>query len=108
MANAPLHQCSKCRKLVRGKCGCTKPTWTRSVQSERAQQLYTAEWAKTSKRFRMMHPLCAECQRNGRTTAAQCVDHVIPHRADYELFWRESNWESLCNDCHRAKTARGE
>jgi 5-methylcytosine-specific restriction protein A len=54
------------------------------------------------------HPLCAECQRQGLLTAATCVDHVIPHRGNQELFWEALNWEALCAPCHSAKTARGQ
>lgn len=108
MADAPLHQCHKCRQLVRGKCGCTKPVWTRSKESQAAQELYDSRWAKTSKRYRQEHPLCVECGKEGRTEPATCVDHIIPHRGNADLFWEETNWQSLCDDHHRAKTRRGE
>jgi 5-methylcytosine-specific restriction protein A len=28
------------------------------------------------------------------------VHHKKPHEGNWELFWSESNWESVCNDCH--------
>jgi 5-methylcytosine-specific restriction protein A len=37
---------------------------------------------------------------------ATVVDHVVPHRGDPVLFWEESNWQSQCQPCHDAKTAR--
>ena len=52
------------------------------------------------------HPLCAECERQGRLTAAGCVDHIIPHEGDYERFWDETNWQSLCASCHARKTRK--
>jgi len=54
------------------------------------------------------HPLCAECRRQGRTTAADVVDHVIPHRGNEDRFWNVRNWQALCKSCHDAKTLRGE
>jgi 5-methylcytosine-specific restriction enzyme A len=53
-------------------------------------------------------PLCVECQRLGRVTAASEVDHVIPHRGDPRLFWDVENLRGLCKQHHAAKTARGE
>jgi 5-methylcytosine-specific restriction protein A len=52
------------------------------------------------------HPLCAECERQGRVTPATCVDHVVPHRGDAEVFWH-GEWQSLCAACHSRKTAAG-
>lgn len=47
-------------------------------------------------------PLCAECKRNGRTTAATQRDHIVPlfegGRDD------EGNTQGLCHDCHEAKS----
>jgi 5-methylcytosine-specific restriction endonuclease McrA len=108
MALAPLHQCHRCRKLVRGKCEtCSKKPRTRSKASAEAQKLYDWRWQQASRRHREANPVCLYCEREGRTTAATCVDHVIPHRGNYELFWDESNWASSCDDCHRTKTAKG-
>ena len=49
------------------------------------------------------HPLCAECERQGRVTPAYLTDHIIPHEGDYDLFWDQSNWQSLCSACHEMK-----
>ena len=53
------------------------------------------------------YPLCVHCESAGRVTAATDVDHVIPHRGDETLFWREDNWQPLCKPCHSRKTASG-
>jgi 5-methylcytosine-specific restriction protein A len=51
------------------------------------------------------HPLCAECEQDGRVTAAQVVDHKTPlwqsGADDYE-----TNGQSLCHEHHDAKTAQ--
>lgn len=69
---------------------------------------YDRRWQRTSRQWLAEHPLCVTCLAAGRTTAATCVDHIVPHRGEMELFWRETNWQSLCNSCHSAKTLRGE
>lgn len=54
--------------------------------------------------FFALHPLCAECQRNGKVTAARELDHIIAlcnGGAD-----DESNLEGLCVPCHKRKTAK--
>lgn len=69
---------------------------------------YTRRWGKVRAAWLADHPLCAECERQGRLTPATVVDHIKPHRGDPVLFWDETNYESKCAACHNAKTARGE
>ena len=67
---------------------------------------YNRRWRRARKMFLAEHPLCAECEKNGRLTAATVVDHIIPHKGDQSLFWDESNWQPLCKRCHDRKTVR--
>ncbi|WP_142461836.1 HNH endonuclease signature motif containing protein [Klebsiella spallanzanii] len=48
--------------------------------------------------------LCQECLRNGMYTPTETVVHIKPkaHGGTDDL----SNLESICRDCHKAKTAR--
>lgn len=48
--------------------------------------------------------LCLECLRNGLYVSATTVDHIIAkaHGGSDDL----SNLQSLCEQCHRMKTAR--
>ena len=78
------------------------PEETRSA----ASRGYDRKWQKASKAFLHRHPLCAECERNGRYVTATVVDHIVPHRGDRKLFWDESNWQPLCKPCHDRKTGR--
>ena len=52
------------------------------------------------------HPLCVEHLKYGRDAAGTVIDHITPHKGNYDLFWDTSNWQTLCNPCHSAKTAR--
>lgn len=69
---------------------------------------YTTAWDKARMRYLSEHPLCVECEKMGRLVPAVVVDHITPHRQDYQLFWDEANWQGLCVPHHNAKTARGE
>lgn len=33
------------------------------------------------------------------------VDHIRPHKSNYDLFWDPNNWQSMCDPCHSKKTA---
>lgn len=49
------------------------------------------------------HPLCVMCESEGRAVPATDLDHIIPlidGGAD-----DESNYQSLCRDHHKAKSA---
>ncbi len=69
---------------------------------------YDARWRRARKAFLERHPLCAECQREGKLTPATVVDHIVPHRGDQRLFWDKTNWQPLCKDCHDKKTGGGQ
>jgi 5-methylcytosine-specific restriction protein A len=73
-----------------------------------AQRGYGYRWQKARERFLRINPLCVYCERAGRVEIAGVVDHKTPHRGDPELFWNESNWQSLCKPCHDGAKAREE
>jgi len=102
---------------IRCNCGTLRardsrcPTCTKQADQRREgshERGYGRRWRNAALRYLDQHPLCVECQRQGKVTAAQCVDHIIPHRGEYGLFWDERNWQALCNSCHGVKTGRGE
>jgi 5-methylcytosine-specific restriction enzyme A len=51
-----------------------------------------------------LHPLCAECARQGRVRAAEEIDHVIA-LADGGSD-TDDNVQGLCLPCHVAKSTR--
>jgi len=72
------------------------------------QRGYNYRWQRASKLYLAEHPLCEICLKKNPpiTKAATLVDHIEPHRGDYDLFWDERNWQSSCKDCHDIKTAK--
>lgn len=71
--------------------------YTRSSSSARG---YGSRWQTARATFLRSHPLCVECAKQGKVTAAIVVDHITPHRGDQTLFWDEANWQSLCKPHH--------
>ena len=87
-------------------------------RGSRQSRGYDDRWARRAATFRQSHPLCgmrangiapvmSTCHDTGRITIGTVVDHVVPHRGDQELFWNESNWQTMCAACHMRKTAAG-
>lgn len=71
-----------------------------------AERGYDHKWRKARLGYLRKHPLCVHCQAEGRVTAANVVDHIIPHKGDPVLFWLSAtNWQSLCAYHHGVKTA---
>ena len=66
---------------------------------------YGYAWRKARAIYLRANPLCVECMKEGRVTAATDVDHKTPHRGDSDLFWDRANWQPLCHSHHSIKTA---
>lgn len=83
------------------------PRHTPAEQQRRTstQRGYGYRWQQTRIGFLKSHPLCAECERQGRVRQANEVDHIIPHKGDMDLFWDRDNWQPMCAPCHSRKTA---
>ena len=78
----------------------------RDRQRQFADLYNTGVWRRMRARQLRDFPLCAECIRHGKVTAATEVDHITPHKGDAKLFFDKRNLQSLCKRCHSAKTAR--
>lgn len=65
-----------------------------------ADRGYGGKWQRLRLSFLKKHPLCVYCAKEGRTTEAKVVDHIVPHRGDSKLFWDQKNWQPLCRSCH--------
>lgn len=116
MPTKPLRTCSTpgCPNLTNGgRCDeCKSKTgnggWqddrTRGTRTERG---YDNTWLRLRKRKLIASPLCEECEKSGRLTAAEEVHHKQPFHGKHDplrLDWE--NLESLCRACHGTKTAR--
>lgn len=105
-----------CRVLVQGvtHCATHKPMADerRVEQLKRTHKQYNKvrdvsdarykqeKWRRLSIYFRRLHPLCAQCELEGRVTASRMVDHIKASKTHPELFFEWSNLRALCNPCH--------
>ena len=72
-------------------------------RDQAAHRRYGRAWKRIRDRYIAAHPLCEQCQKEGRITPAQEVHHIIPlsrggtHSVD--------NLMALCKSCHSRITA---
>jgi len=79
---------------------------SRYDKARKYHYLYDTKWWKDNRKAHLAeYPLCAECQKAGRVTAARVVHHLKPHKGDERVFRDRSQWESLCKSCHDKHTA---
>lgn len=81
-----------------------KPKPTPKPRGTTAERGYGYAWQKFARQYLRENPLCVECLKNGRTTAATCVDHVVPFKGNMDKFWGV-DYSALCNPCHARKSA---
>jgi 5-methylcytosine-specific restriction endonuclease McrA len=87
---------------------CPSCSKKRDTQQPHRALYRTGRWKTTSKRWLARNPWCrgfpVGCHGSvGRL--ATVTDHIVSARVRPDLFWDEnSNYQSLCDDCHRAKT----
>ena len=78
---------------------------------DKALQIYnnvynTVQWRKLRQAYLMQHPLCEECLKQGKTTLATEVHHVIPISSGLsememkDLGFNSENIMALCSECH--------
>lgn len=77
---------------------------TLTARPDATPRMRGRKWMSRRASWLEAHPLCCECTKEDRTTAAQEVDHIVP-------LWKggaddETNYASLCVEHHKAKTAR--
>lgn len=57
-------------------------------------------WRRIRHQILQREPLCRQCKKNGRTTAATEIDHINGDAFDNSA----SNLQPLCKPCHSKKT----
>jgi 5-methylcytosine-specific restriction protein A len=79
--------------------------WASSVGKTPTERGYGAAWRKLRKSVLIRdNYLCKACEAKGIATPATDVDHIVNKaRGGSDIL---SNLQSLCKECHRAKTIR--
>lgn len=71
--------------------------------------IHAGRWLRLRRDILNAHPLCADCEREGRVTAAAEVHHIAPVEDAYSyaekraLMYDPSNLVPLCRECHRKR-----
>lgn len=99
--------------------GCPELTTDRYCTKHKAQadqampsrsysNLYGRKWRKYRAQYLVHNPLCVcdECKQRDIPLPADVVDHIVPHKGDYALFWDPNNHQPMAKRCHDAKTAK--
>lgn len=86
-------KCSACNKCGRGK---------QRQRQGTTEAGYGWDWQQLQQRFIKEHPLCAECAKQDKATAAEEVHHIIPIADAPWLRLEWNNLMSLCVPCHRS------
>jgi len=77
-----------------------------SCRGSSTKRGYDYRWQKTRKGYLENHPLCVHCEAEGRITAANEVDHIIPIQIAPMRKYDRTNWQPLCKSHHSKKTAK--
>ena len=64
----------------------------------------SVQWRAFRDWYISRHPVCEQCEKDGRLTRATMVDHIVELK-DGGAAISESNVQSLCWKCHGVKTA---
>ena len=111
MASKPLRPCRRpgCPELTRaGWCDKHRPAPRQRRDSAAYHGWYSKPiWVKRLRPDQLARePFCRVCAAQGYRTRATVVDHVTPHKGDWNLFVSPGNHQSLCKFHHDQKTAR--
>jgi len=82
-------------------CAEHRREYNRTIRGPESRRRYDRQWGKIRDLYLSKHPLCEECQRNGRLTPAVHVHHIIRGGSN-----DEENLEALCKKCHSRETAK--
>lgn len=110
MPTRPAHVCGQpgCPALVVGAPRCPAHQPPQPKRGSSTQQGYGSKWRKAKAAYLAVHRWCVECQRHGHATPSTCIDHIVAHKGNRELFWNRRNWRASCISCNSSKAAREE
>jgi 5-methylcytosine-specific restriction enzyme A len=89
----------------KGRCAEHSRVQERTRYNAETRKWYSTEAWKTLRAIVLgAQPVCVECHIAPSTK----VDHKVPHRGEYAMFFNVNNLQGMCSTCHGRKTARGE
>ena len=81
-------------------------TYNEKNRDKQSNKRYGRNWRKVRDAFIHANPLCAECWKEGRMTAADTVHHIKPLSEGGNNYWE--NLMSLCHSHHSRLHAKDE
>ena len=105
MANKANKYCASfpCNQVAVDGAYCNEHTPAKAPKETNPFYL-SVQWRRFRDYYIGLHPLCEQCEAEGRETPAQMVDH-IQEIADGGALTSEDNALSMCWKCHGLKTA---
>ncbi|MDO9565231.1 MAG: HNH endonuclease signature motif containing protein [Candidatus Desulfaltia sp.] len=111
MPKKPKRPCSYpgCPKLTDGRyCEehqkLTDAQYNKYERDPATRKRYGRAWKRIRDRYMAEHPLCEQCQKDGKFTRAEEVHHIIPLSKGGDS--SNENLMSLCTSCHSKMTAK--
>ena len=113
MPNAPRRPCSRCGRLVFGRCTRCARRQDQARGSARARG-YDQEWTEYARAWLLVFPYCGQrsdgtlyaehsrCVQRGERVRADVVDHIQPLAAGGARL-DPRNHQSLCRSCNAVK-----
>ncbi len=79
----------------------------RRLRGSSTERGYDRKWRRVRRWYAIRHPLCEECEDEGKTVPMDDVDHIVPFtdKSDPKRL-DTNNLRSLCRNHHARKTAR--
>jgi 5-methylcytosine-specific restriction protein A len=72
------------------------------------QRGYDNQWERFRLSYLRRHPLCADCEKQGKYIPATEIHHIRKLRDYPALKYEKSNLMGLCHECHSRRTIKGE
>lgn len=84
-----------------------KPKQTGKEERSEERKFYDkAAWKNLRNMYILNNPICVMCKKEGKIKQGNVVDHIKPKRFYPELAYTESNFQTLCYECHTKKTMK--
>ena len=81
-------------------------SYSRFDRDKDMQAFYKSKaWRNLRYQYLEAHPICEECEKNGKLTSAIIVDHIVPIKSGGEPL-DVANLQALCWSCHSIKSHR--
>jgi 5-methylcytosine-specific restriction protein A len=74
------------------------------LRGSAASRGYDGAWRRLRLAILRRHPLCADCEAEGRWVRATEVHHIVPIAVDPSRRLDPTNLRPLCRGCHRRVT----